>query len=82
MEAVSLITGLLAFGSFSLADKVLSYLPDDMAKRTFTLPVAGAVGAISAATGMVFATKVPALITTFCVAIMVSTLVLIFLERG
>jgi len=82
MDYTTIVLGFLAFGSFSVAEKVLSYLPEGLNERSFILPVAVGVGAVSAVTGILFTSVVPPLITTFCVSLILSTLILFILEKG
>ncbi len=71
---------ILAFGSFSIAGTVLSYLPDHMRSSNVIVPVSIFVGALSATISFVIREAVPPVITAFSVSLVMSAMLLLFIE--
>lgn len=74
-----LLALLLAFGSFSLAHRVLTLFPtEDHAPLQLALPL----GAVSVTAGHLLEDSVPPVITAFCTALALSTLIGVLLESS
>ncbi len=71
---------ILAFGSFSIASTVLSYLPDNIRSSTVIVPVSIFVGTLSTAISFFIREDVPPLITAFSVSLVMSAMLLLFIE--
>jgi len=79
LPAGHLLALLLAFGSFSLAHRVLTLFPtEDHAPLQLSLPL----GAVSVTAGHLLGGTVPPVITAFCTALALSTLIGVLLESS
>lgn len=71
---------ILSFGSFSIASTVLSYLPDHIRSSNVIVPASLFVGTLSTTISFVIREDVPPIITAFSVSLVMSAMLLLFIE--